>query len=67
MSFKGKSRKHGRRWFSMDPHGKRGKRYWLVLGDFKLSDITSNAEGELIRAHIEEHGWHGNGDGGRDE
>lgn len=51
----------------MDPHGKRGKRYWLVLGDFKLSDITSNAEGELIRAHIEEHGWHGNGDGGRDE
>jgi hypothetical protein len=43
VSFKGKARKHGRRWLSLDPHGKRGKTYWLVLGDIKLSDIRSNA------------------------
>lgn len=52
MSFKGKARKHGRRWFSMDPHGKRSKSYWRVLGDFKLSDILSNAHGDDIMEAI---------------
>lgn len=47
-SFKGKARKHGRRWGSFDAHGKRGKRYYLVLGDFKLQDILTNARAEEI-------------------
>lgn len=52
MSFKGKARKHGRRWFSLDPHGKRGKKYYRVLGDFKLRDIIVNAIGDKLREAI---------------
>ncbi len=54
MSFKGHARKHGRRWFSADPRGKRGKTYWRVLGDFKLGDILANARSEELMAAIKD-------------
>lgn len=48
----GRKGKHGRRWFTLDPYGKKGKRYWLVTGYHKLGDIQANADGKEIEAHI---------------
>ena len=49
-----KRRRHGRRWFTLDAPGKRGKRYWLVLGEVKLKDVLANRMGDELRRALDE-------------